>query len=170
MQCPACGHPEMREQNRDETLSRCGRSVTVLNLKGRFCPECDEGIWDPESNRRLDEAQTELILAARSEAGAEIRRIRKALNLTQAKVAEELGLGKLAFSRYEHGKNQPSPALLKLLRLIERHPDLLEELKNTDAPPTCTSPPDESRTHSRLVFPEAWKPSIEVRPSALLDV
>jgi len=107
----------MEEQNRDETLSYCGRSVTVKNLRGQFCPECGEGIWGAESNKRLDEAQTELIDNARHDIGAEIRRIRKALKLTQAKLAEDLGLGKLAFSRYEQGKTQPSIALVKLLRL-----------------------------------------------------
>ncbi len=134
MQCPACGHPQMEEQIRDETLSYGGRSVTVENLKGQFCPDCDEGIWDTESNRRLDEAQTELIDAARLQASADIRRIRKALKLTQAKLAENLGLGKLAFSRYEQGKTQPSVALVKLLKLIEKHPDLLKELREMDVP------------------------------------
>jgi HTH-type transcriptional regulator/antitoxin MqsA len=145
MQCPACGYHEMNEQNRDETLSYSGRSVTVKNLKGHFCPECGEGIWDSESNSRLDEAQTELIHGARNELGAEIRRIRKALKLTQSRLAEDLGLGKLAFSRYEQGKTQPSVALIKLLRLIEKHPGLLEELRETDIPLMRTP----RRTHSR---------------------
>jgi HTH-type transcriptional regulator / antitoxin MqsA len=135
MQCPECGYPEMLEQDRDETLSYGGRSVTVRGLKGKFCPKCDEGIWDSESNKRLDEAQAGLIDNVRHEAGADIRRIRKGLKLTQAQLAENLGLGKLAFSRYERGKTQPSVVLLKLLRLIEKHPGLLDELRETDMPP-----------------------------------
>ena len=61
MQCPECGHTEMEEQTRDETLSCDGRCVTVQNLRGHFCPDCDEGVWDAESNRRLDEAQKALL-------------------------------------------------------------------------------------------------------------
>lgn len=34
-----------------------------------------------------------------------------------------------AFSRYETGKTQPPLALIKLLRLLDRHPDLLEEIR-----------------------------------------
>ncbi|MEW6114998.1 MAG: type II TA system antitoxin MqsA family protein [Thermodesulfobacteriota bacterium] len=133
MQCPACGYPEMEEQNRDETLSYGGKSVVVQNLRGEFCPNCDEGIWDSESNRRLDEAQTELMDAVRKQTSADIRRIRKeVLKLTQEKLAERLGLGKLAFSRYERGKTQPLAAVVKLMKLIEKHPHLWDELGEMD--------------------------------------
>lgn len=134
MQCPACGYPEMEEQNRAETLSYGGKSVTIRNLKGEFCPRCGDGIWDTESNRLLDKAQTELMYAVRNEASADIRRIRKMLKLTQAQLAENLGLGKLALSRYEKGKTQPSIAIVKLLRLIEKHPNLLKELGEMNVP------------------------------------
>ncbi len=133
MQCPACGYAEMEEQDRDETLSYGGASVTVRNLRGEFCPRCDEGIWDTESNRRLDEAQTELMAAVRRQTSADIRRIRKeVLKLTQEELAERLGLGKLAFSRYERGKTQPLIAVVKLLKLIEKHPQLWDELGEMD--------------------------------------
>ena len=34
-----------------------------------------------------------------------------------------------AFSRYEDGKTKPSLALVKLLKVLDRHPDLLDEIK-----------------------------------------
>lgn len=34
-----------------------------------------------------------------------------------------------AFSRYENGKTNPPLALIKLLKVLDRHPDLLEEVK-----------------------------------------
>ena len=132
MQCPACSYPKMEEKKRDETLSYGGQSVTVHNLKGEFCPACGEGIWDPESNRRLDEAQTKLINSVRTEASADIRRIRKSLKITQAELAKSFGLGPLAFSRYERGKSQPPILLVKVLRLLKKYPDLLEELRKID--------------------------------------
>jgi HTH-type transcriptional regulator/antitoxin MqsA len=67
MQCPACGYPEMEQKNKDETLSYSDQSVMVENLKGEFCPACGEGVWDAESNKRLDQAQTALMNAARDE-------------------------------------------------------------------------------------------------------
>jgi HTH-type transcriptional regulator/antitoxin MqsA len=135
MQCPACGYPEMEEKNQDETLSCCGQSVTVENLRGEFCPACGEGVWDSESNRRLDEAQTALMNAVRAEASADIRRIRKSLKLTQAELAKNFGLGPLAFSRYERGKIQPPILLVKVLWLLKKHPYLFEELREMNIPP-----------------------------------
>jgi HTH-type transcriptional regulator / antitoxin MqsA len=133
MQCPACGHPEMEEQNRDETLSYGGNSITIPNLRGQFCPNCDEGVWDTLSNGQLDEAQTRLIDAVRHKASVDIRRIRKKmLKLTQAKLAEHFGLGPLALSRYERGKTPPPLVLVKILRLLEEQPNLFEELKEMD--------------------------------------
>jgi HTH-type transcriptional regulator/antitoxin MqsA len=34
-----------------------------------------------------------------------------------------------AFSRYENGKTKPPLALVKLLKVLDRHPDLLDEIK-----------------------------------------
>jgi len=34
-----------------------------------------------------------------------------------------------AFSRYENGKTKPPLALVKLLKVLERHPDLLGEVR-----------------------------------------
>jgi HTH-type transcriptional regulator/antitoxin MqsA len=124
----------MEKKNKDETLSYSGQSVTVENLSGEFCPACGEGIWDSESNQRLDEAQTALMNTTRSEVSANIRRIRKSLNLTQAELAKNFGLGPLAFSRYERGKTQPPLLLVKVLSLLEKHPGLLEELREMDVP------------------------------------
>lgn len=134
MQCPACGYPEMEQKNQDETLSYSGQSVIVENLKGEFCPACGEGVWDSESNQRLDEAQTALMKAARAEVSADIRHIRKSLKLTQAELAKNFGLGPLAFSRYERGKTQPPLLLVKVLWLLKKHPNLLEELREMNVP------------------------------------
>jgi len=55
--------------------------------------------------------------------------VRKKLNLDQREAAELFGGGVNAFSRYENGKTKPPVALVKLLRLLDRHPDLLPEVK-----------------------------------------
>lgn len=38
------------------------------------------------------------------------------------------GVGKVAFSRYERGETRPPAPLVKLLKLVDRHPDLLREM------------------------------------------
>ena len=128
MKCPACGHVEMVSKTQDETLSYGSQSLTLHAMRGEFCPVCGEGVWDTESYRRYTEAQAALLRAVKGDIGGEIRRIRKNLKLTQAQLAEAFGVGKVAFSRYERGETRPPKPLVKLLKLLERHPDLLKEM------------------------------------------
>lgn len=55
--------------------------------------------------------------------------MRKKLDLDQRDAAEIFGGGVNAFSRYENGKIRPPLALVKLFKLLDRHPDLLDEVK-----------------------------------------
>jgi HTH-type transcriptional regulator / antitoxin MqsA len=55
--------------------------------------------------------------------------VRKKLDLGQREAAEIFGGGINAFSRYENGKTKPPLALVKLFKLLDRHPDLLGEVK-----------------------------------------
>jgi len=128
MKCPACGHVEMVSKTQDETLSYGGQSLTLHAMRGEFCPVCGEGVWETESCRRYTEAQAALLRAVKGDVSGEIRRIRKNLKLTQAQLAEAFGVGKVAFSRYERGETRPPKPLVKLLKLLERHPDLLKEM------------------------------------------
>ncbi len=130
MKCPACGHAEMVSKTQDETLSYGSQSLTLHAMRGEFCPVCGEGVWDTESYRRYTEAQAALLRAVKGDVSGEIRRIRKNLKLTQAQLAEAFGVGKVAFSRYERGETRPPTPLVKLLKLLERHPDLLKEMHN----------------------------------------
>jgi HTH-type transcriptional regulator / antitoxin MqsA len=114
----------------EETLSYGGKSMTLHAMHGQFCSHCGEGIWEEESYRRYTEAQEGLVRAVKGDSGADIRRIRKKLNITQAKLALAFGVGKVAFSRYERGETRPPAPLVKLLKLIDRHPDLLDEMQN----------------------------------------
>jgi HTH-type transcriptional regulator/antitoxin MqsA len=55
--------------------------------------------------------------------------VRKKLGLDLRQAAEIFGGGVNAFSRYENGKTKPPLALVKLLKVLERHPDLLREIR-----------------------------------------
>jgi HTH-type transcriptional regulator/antitoxin MqsA len=113
----------------DETLELDGQSLTLHGMSGHFCEECDEGVWDEASYRRYVKGQEALVRSAKENVGTDIRRIRTKLNLTQKDFADRLGLGKLAFSRYETGKTRPPAFFIKFLKVIERHPDLLDEIQ-----------------------------------------
>ena len=58
-----------------------------------------------------------------------ITNVRKKLDLDQREAAEIFGGGINAFSRYENGKTKPPLALVKLFKLLDRHPDLLNEVR-----------------------------------------
>jgi len=55
--------------------------------------------------------------------------IRKKLDLDQREAAEIFGGGVNAFSRYETGKTKPPLALVKLLKVLDKHPELLAEIR-----------------------------------------
>ena len=129
MKCPACGNSEMVTKIQDEILTYGGQSVTLHLMQGDFCPTCGEGIWDEESYRRYTETQAAIIRAVKGDVAADIRRIRKSLKLTQTELSKVVGIGKVAFSRYERGETRPPTPLVKLLKLVERHPDLLAEIR-----------------------------------------
>ena len=59
---------------------------------------------------------------------AYIAKGRRQLDLDQRLAAEIFGGGVNAFSRYENGKTKPTLALVKLLKILERHPNLLSEI------------------------------------------
>lgn len=129
MKCPACGDHEMVKKTLDETLRYGNQSLTLHEMHGEFCPSCGEGVWDAESYLRYTETQDALVGFGRGDVSADIKRIRKRLKLTQAELAEAFGVGKMAFSRYERGTTRPPALLVKILKLIERHPNLLAEMR-----------------------------------------
>ena len=55
--------------------------------------------------------------------------VRRQLALDQREAAEIFGSGVNAFSRYENGKTKPPLALVKLLKVLDRHPELLKEIR-----------------------------------------
>ena len=107
-----------------------GQSVGVDGLSGFRCPACGEIEFDAASAERYAAAGDVLALAERRAAGDELRRIRKKLKLNQAEASRLTGGGHNAFSRYETGKTKPPLALVKLLKVLDRHPELLAEVRS----------------------------------------
>lgn len=58
-----------------------------------------------------------------------ITEVRKKLHLDKKEAATLFGGGKNAFTRYESGKTKPPLSLIKLLKVLDKHPDLLSEVK-----------------------------------------
>ncbi|MDP3517880.1 MAG: type II toxin-antitoxin system MqsA family antitoxin [Pseudohongiella sp.] len=131
MRCPVCGTAELIHDTRDLPYTYKGETTVIAAVTGDFCPACSESILDAsESNRVMRDmsAFSRQVNAAIVDP-AFIVTVRKKLNLDQRQAAEIFGGGINAFSRYENGKTKPPLALIKLLKLLDRHPDLIDEIR-----------------------------------------
>ncbi len=131
MKCPACGAAELVHDTRDMPYTYKGESTIVPAVTGDFCPACGEVVMDMAEGLR----RSAMMLAFNKQVNASIvdpsfiATVRKKLALDQREAAEIFGGGINAFSRYETGKTKPPLALVKLLKVLDRHPDLLDEIR-----------------------------------------
>jgi len=131
MKCPCCGAAELVHETRNLPYTYKGETTLIEEVAGEFCPACGEVLLDREHGDRYSEqvGQFQRRVNAAYVDPAYITRVRRKLDLDQREAAELFGGGVNAFSRYEKGKTKPPLALVKLLRLLDRHPDLLEEIR-----------------------------------------
>ena len=131
MKCLACGAVELITDTRDMSYTYKGESTIIEAVTGDYCPACDDVVLNAQESQRVSAA----MLNFNKQVNAAIvnpdfiGRVRKKLNLGQQEAAELFGGGVNAFSRYETGKTKPPLALVKLLRLLDQHPELLMELR-----------------------------------------
>ena len=131
MKCPVCGAAELIHDTRDLPYTYKGENTVITAVTGYFCSACAESILDAaESNRVMREmhAFSKQVNAAIVDPGF-ITNVRKKLQLDQREAAEIFGGGINAFSRYENGKTKPPLALVKLFKLLDHHPELLNEVR-----------------------------------------
>jgi HTH-type transcriptional regulator / antitoxin MqsA len=132
MKCPVCGAAELIHDTRDMPYTYKGETTLIPGVTGDFCPACGEVVLDREHGDRHSEA---IGLFHRQVNAAYIdpqyiAQVRKKLDLDQREAAEIFGGGVNAFSRYENGKTKPPLALVKLFKLLDRHPELLNEVRS----------------------------------------
>jgi HTH-type transcriptional regulator / antitoxin MqsA len=131
MKCPVCGAAELIHDTRDLTYTYKGENTVIPDITGDFCPACSEVILD----RQQGDGYSAAMGAFQKQVNASIVdpgfivSVRKKLALDQREAAEIFGGGVNAFSRYENGKTKPPLALVKLLKVLDRHPDLLTEVR-----------------------------------------
>ncbi len=131
MKCPVCGAAKLIHDTRDLPYTYKGETTLIPAVSGDFCPACAESILDAaESDRVMREmhAFSKQVNAAIVDPNF-IAKVRKKLDLDQRQAGEIFGGGVNAFSRYENGRTKPPLALVKLLKVLERHPDLLDEVR-----------------------------------------
>ena len=131
MKCPSCGAGELVADVRALPFTYKGQTTQLSQVSGLFCPACGEAVLDgakSDLHMREMKAFARQVNASLVDPSF-IATDRKKLHLDQREAAEVFGGGVNAFSRYENGKTKPPLALVKLLRLLDRHPHLLDEVR-----------------------------------------
>jgi HTH-type transcriptional regulator / antitoxin MqsA len=127
--CMNCETGTMTEDVRDVVVEVNGLSRTVPHIRGMFCDTCDEiEFSDKDSAARYAEAMDALVAERKAAIGREVKSLRKKLKLTQRQASRIFGGGINAFSRYERGVVEPPRAVLTLLHVMERHPEVRDEI------------------------------------------
>ena len=127
--CPNCGVSPLAHAIREMTYTYKGQSTTIPEVVVEHCAGCKEVMFAQGEHEHYGE----LVAAFRTQVDAEelktIRAMRKRLGLTRHKADELFGDGPGDFSRYEAGEERAPAALVKLLRLLGKHPELLDAVK-----------------------------------------
>jgi len=131
--CASCGSAAMVRETRDTTKKYHGEQIVVTAVDGWHCQDCGEiGFSTSDGAKRYSDAVRVAMDAINTTEQTKLRATRKRLGLKQGEAAAIFGGGVNAFSEYERGIRQPSKSMLLLLQLLDRHPDLLAEVRRAD--------------------------------------
>ena len=130
--CAACGTEGLVHDVRDIPFEYRGESTVIVGVHGVFCSACGEGFADaayPDDWQRMSGAIEAFAKQVDDSVAESMRTIRKKLGLRQAEAGKLFGGGASAFSEYERGKTQPHKSTVLLLKLLDKHPELLAEVR-----------------------------------------
>ena len=135
MKCPTCGVGKFAAGVRDVPYTYKGKKTVIKAVKGKFCgnSKCREVVMDLGESVRTSRE----MLAFNKKVNARLTpidlltQVRRQFDLTQQEAAKVFGGGANAFSRYESGKTKPPVALVKLFRVLNKHPGLYKEISET---------------------------------------
>ena len=111
------------------TLTYKGENA-VVDLPGYYPAAQGEGVHVGDDMAAVDEALR--ILKEKIDgvpAPATIRRMRTKLKLSQREAGSLFKVGENAFDKYERGLIEPSGPTIQLMTLLEKHPELVDELR-----------------------------------------
>lgn len=126
---PVTGKPMVRDV-RPMTFRYKGETITV-DMPGWYCADSDESLHVGKDMEVSDRALRIMKICADGLLPPEeVRRIRKRLGLTQREAGEIIGGGPNAFQKYESGEVLASRAVSNFLRVLDRHPEEVNALRN----------------------------------------
>jgi HTH-type transcriptional regulator/antitoxin MqsA len=136
MKCAICGIGNLIVATRELPYGYKGKSTVIKAVKGKFCNnlKCREVVVDIDESARMSKE----MLAFNKKVNRELTpidllaNVRERFKLNQQQAARIFGGGTNAFSRYESGKTKPPVALVKLFKVLDKHPDLFKEVVGMD--------------------------------------
>ena len=129
LQCVKC--LRARRQCAGAAIGGIGRGPPAGPRRaGWYCDASDERINTAEDMRFSDAALRELRIEVENLLRPQdVKRIREKFGLTQREAGTVTGGGPNAFQKYEQGTVTVSKGISNFLRVLERHPEEIEELK-----------------------------------------
>lgn len=129
--CAACGARDgFVTELRDRAIHYKGHDGVVSAVRARYCNACGEGFSMGDGDmQRMADTLRDFMRGVDGRQATELRATRKRLGLKQAEAAAIFGGGINAFSEYERGIRQPAKSTVLLLKLLDRHPELLAEVR-----------------------------------------
>ena len=106
-----------------------GHSITV-DLPGYYPAGEGEGVHVGKDMTVVDQALR--VLKERADglpSPATIRRVRTKLKLSQREAGNLFKVGESAFDKYERGLIEPSGPTIQLIKVLDRHPELVDDLR-----------------------------------------
>ncbi len=131
--CPACGERALTHAVRDMPYTYKRRKTIIETVTADWCDACGESLTGPVETGRVMAAMGEFQRQVNADRVSPdfVRAVRRKLGIDQREAAAIFGGGANAFSRYETGKTHPPVAMVKLLKLLDRHPELIVEVRSS---------------------------------------
>lgn len=102
-----------------------GVRLRLLGLERSKCTSCGKGFFNPEQASQYSRAAKRQYKIRTSLTGADVARIRKKLNLSQAELESKLGLGNKVIVRWENGKVRLPGPVNVLFKILDKRPEAI---------------------------------------------
>ena len=132
--CEICGRDSARLTRRPYEGLYNQIPIRLESVEMYDCAACGEGVFTPEQaaevSRRVKSAAREQLNLLSPESIVDIR---KRCNLSQEELERLFGLGQKVVVRWEKGRVLQSKTADVLLRLLDRNPAIIEEMRQIHA-------------------------------------
>ena len=102
----------------------------VVNLPGYYPGGVGDGVHVGKDMSVVDDALRQLKERVEGvPTPATIKRVRAKLHLSQREAGAVFKVGENAFDKYERGLIEPSGPTIQLIKVLDRHPELVKDLR-----------------------------------------